>query len=152
MALKQSKQILAGKPVPTPLDAMALIAIVAEYVVPAAGLAIGDVVEMGPIPNGCVILDMTVHNSAGTASATAAFGYLSGSYGVNDGARTCGAELIAATSIAAAALTRLGKPITTATQADDTKGWGFVLAGAGMPAGQIVRACLFVAPAPVGIV
>lgn len=152
MALKQSKQIVAGSPVPTPVDAVSFVPIIAEYVVPAGGLAIGDVVEMGPIPNNCVIVDMTVHNSPGTASCTAAFGYLSGNYGVNDGARTCGAELIAAYSIAAAALTRLGKPITTATQADDTKGWGFVVAGAGMPAGQIVRAALFVAPAPVGIV
>ena len=151
MALKQSKQIVAGQPVPSPRDSVGLIAIVAEYVVPAAGLSIADVVEMGPLPNNCVPVDLIVHNTAGTASATAAFGLLSGSYGSTDGARTCGNEFIAAYSIAAAALTRMGKPQTGATQADDTKGWGFVLAGAGMPAGQIVRATLLVAPAPVGI-
>lgn len=151
MALKKSKQVLAGFPVPSPLDAAALLPIVAEVVVPVGGFAIGDVVEMGPIPNNCVIVDLIVHNSVGTASATAAFGLLSGVYGSNDGARTCGNEFIAAYSIATAALTRLGKPITTDTQADDTKAWGFVIAGAGMPAGQIVRATLLVAPAPIGI-
>lgn len=151
MALKQSKQVLARMPVPSALDAVSLVAIVAEYVVPVGGAAIGDVVEMGPVPQGCVPIDFIAHNSAGTASSTAAFGYLSGSYGSADGARTCGNEFVSATSIAAAALTRLAKPLTAAAQTDDTKGWGFVIAGAGMPAGQIVRATLLVAPAPIGI-
>lgn len=151
MALKQSKQIVAGVPIPGAIDAVSLVPIVTEFVVPAAGLSIADVVEMGPLPNNCVVVDLIVHNSAGTASCTAAFGLMTGTYGSSDGSRTCGAEFIAAYSIAAAALTRLGKPLTGASQTDDTKGWGFTVAGAGMPAGQIVRAILMVAPAPVGV-
>lgn len=151
MALKQSKQILAAKPVPALRDAVGLVAIVAEYVVPAGGVPIGDVIEMGPLPNNAVIVDGTAHNTAGTASSTLAWGLLSGNYGSQDNARTCGNEFAAAFSVAAAAITRLGKPYTAATQPDDSKGWGFVVAGAALQAGQVIRATLLVAPAPVGI-
>jgi hypothetical protein len=151
MALKQSKQVAAGLPIPAAIDAVSLVPILAEYVVPTGGIAIGDVVEMGGLPAGMVPLDMSVHNSAGAASSTLAFGLMSGTYGSTDGARTCGAEFIAAYSVTAAAITRMGKAYTANTQTDDTKGWGFVVAGAALQAGQIIRAVLFCAPAPIGI-
>jgi len=150
MALKQSKQVAANRPVPSPIDGVSVVPIFAEYVVPAAGAAIGDVIEMGPLPNNCVILDGNVQNGAGTAGSTLAWGLLSGNFGSLDGARVCGNEFAAAFSVAAAAINRLGKPQLVATQADDSKGWGFVVAGAALQAGQVIRAVLLVSPAPVG--
>lgn len=151
MALKQSKQVARGLPIAAAVDAVSLVPIVAEYVVPAGGTAIGDVVEMGAHPAGLVPIDLLVHNSAGAASSTLAFGYLSGSYGSLDGARTCGNEFLSAYGVTSAALTRLNKAQTSALPADDTKGWGFVVAGANLQAGQIIRAVLLCAPAPIGI-
>lgn len=151
MALKQSKQVAANRPVPSPLDGVSVVPIYAEYVVPAGGAAIGDVIEMGPWPNNTLVVDGNVQNSAGAASSTLAWGLLSGSYGSNDGARTCGNEFAAAFSVAAAAINRLGKPQLGASPSDDTKGWGFVVAGAALQAGQVIRAVLLVAPAPMGI-
>lgn len=151
MATKQSKQVQSGYPLPTALDAVGTLTIVAEYVVPAAGAAVGDVIEMGGLPKDVIPLDMTVHNSAGAASSTVAFGLLTGTYGSLDGSRTCGAEFIAAYGVTAAGINRMGKAVTTYSKTDDTTGWGFVVAGAALQAGQIIRAALFCIPAPAGI-
>ncbi|WAC72077.1 hypothetical protein OU995_21270 [Roseateles sp. SL47] len=151
MALKQSKQIAAMRPVMNPIDAVSLVPLVTEYVVPAAGVAIGDVIEMGALPNNCVVVDGNVQNTAGAANSTLAWGLLTGTYGSLDAARTCGAEFSAAFGVSAAAITRLAKPYTANSKVDDTTGWGFVVAGAALPAGQVIRAILLVAPAPVGI-
>ncbi len=146
MALYQSKQIKLGYPIPTPNDAVSDIPIICEFVVPAGGLAINDVIEMGPLPNNCVPIDGILHFSAGGASATADFGLLSGSYGVNDGARTCGNDFAAAVNVAAAGNARIAKALISAPQADDTVGWGLKVTGAVWPAAMVVRAILFVAP------
>lgn len=151
MALKQSKQVAANRPVPTPVDGVSVMPIVVEYVVPAGGAAIGDVIEMGPLPNNCIVADGIVHNDAGTASSTLAWGLLSGNYGSLDGSRTCGNEFAAALSVATAGVNRLAKPQLAASPQDDLKGWGFVVAGAPLLAGQKIRAFLLVTPAPMGI-
>lgn len=151
MALAQSKQVVKGFPVPAPVDSVGLVPIVAEYVVPAAGNPIGDVIEMAAIPNNCVPVDGVVHFGAGTAGSTLAWGLLSGSYGTKDNGRACGSEFAAAFSVAASGIQRFGKGYVAATQPDDTKGWGFVVAGAALQAGQVIRGVLYVAPAPIGI-
>lgn len=154
MSLVQSKQIAAGYPVPTPNDAVELMAIVGEYTVPAGGRPVNDVIEMGALPAGCIPVDLLVSNTAAGASATADVGLLSGNYGdataATGQARTCGNEFLAAGDVNATTPKRLGKSLTSAPVSVDT-GWGLKVTGATWAAGTTVRAVLFAIPAPVAM-
>lgn len=152
MALYQSKQIVSRTPIINLDGADDLVPIQAEFVVPAAGVAINDVIEMGGVTPTMRIVDAIVHNTAAGAGATFDFGYLSGSYGVTTGAaRTCGSEFIAAGDMNATAVKRLTKSVTTEPAAavgnltDDATGWGFKVTGAAWAAGTIIRATLYCA-------
>lgn len=152
MALYQAKQIKAGYPLPAPDNALNAIPMISEFIVPAGGLQINDVIEMGGLPNNCIPIDGVLHTSAGGAGATCDWGLLSGSYAVNDGARTCGNDFAAAVALTNAAITRVGKPMLTAPQADDTTGYGLKVTGAVWPAGMQVRMVVYVAPEVPGMV
>lgn len=152
MALFQSKQVVARMPIPALDGANDLMPIQAEFVVPAGGLSVNDVVEMFGLTPRMRIVDIAVHNTAAGAGATFDMGYLTGAYGRTGGAaRTCGNEFIAAGDMNATTLKRLTKSITAETAgsnenpADDTVGWGFKVTGASWAAGTIVRATLQVA-------
>jgi len=151
VALVQSKQIVSRMPVPSLDEANEPIYIFGEYVVPAGGLAINDVIEMGGVSPNMRVIDAIVHNTACGASATFDLGILSRSYGVTTGtARTCGNEFIAAGDMNATTVKRLTKSVTTdlvgATEnpADDTLGWGIKVTGAVYPAAAVIRATLVV--------
>ena len=151
MALVQSKQIVSRMPVPSLDQANEPVYIYGEYVVPAGGLAINDVIEMGGVSPNMRIIDAIVHNTACGAGATCDMGILSRSYGVTTGtARTCGNEFIAAGDMNATTVKRLTKSVTadltgaTENPADDTLGWGFKVTGAVYPAAAVIRATLVV--------
>lgn len=153
MALYQSKQVVARTPISSLGGANHVMPIHAEFVVPAGGLAINDVVEMyGLAPNHRVV-DAIVHNTAAGAGATFDMGYLSRAYGVTGGvARTCGNEFIAGGDMNATTVKRLTKSVTvdsdgsTENPTDALIGWGFKVTGAAWAAGTVVRATLFVVP------
>lgn len=152
MALYQSKQILAGMQLPTSDDSADYVPVTGEFVVPTGGLAINDVIEFGGIPFGSVAIWGHVHFDAMGASATADWGYLSGTYGKNDASRTCGNDFAAALNVASAGVSSITKPQFTASQTDEsTQGWGMKVTGAGWPAGARVRATILTRPAPVGM-
>lgn len=151
MALRQSKQVISRTPVPNQSGFDDLMPIQAEYVVPAGGIPVNDVVEMFGINPNMRVVDCIVHNTAAGAAATCDMGYLSGSYGVTTGtARTCGAEFIAAGDMNATTVKRLVKSVTAEPVAavgnltDDMIGWGFKVTGATWTAGTIIRATLLV--------
>jgi hypothetical protein len=152
MALKQSKQILAGVQVPSPRESMDLVAITADYVTPTGGLAVGDIVELFAIPENCIPVDLVVSTGILGASVTLEAGIVSGTYGKADNARTqANAEFIAATAAATAVLLRMGKSTAAITPTDSPRGVGVKVAGATTSAGIAIRATLFVVPAPIGI-
>lgn len=74
----------------------------------AAGLAIGDIVEIGELPSYCVITAAQVFTEGTFTGATADVGLMSGEYGLNDAARTSGNQLFAAADLTA--FSRLSKP------------------------------------------
>lgn len=156
MPLAQSKQIVAKFQFPTPDDARDSMPVSAEYVVPAGGRAVNDVIEMANLPPNCVVTDATVHFTAGGGTANLDWGVLSGNFGdasaATGQARTCGNEYAAAVSVVAAGVARLAKNQTGPNQADDTKAWGFRVLGSALPAGMIIRAHLYVRSEIVGMV
>lgn len=152
MALYQSTQVLARVPVPNQSGFDDLMPIQGEFVVPAGGIAVNSVVEMGGIAPNMRVVDAIIHNTAAGASATFDFGYLSGSYGATTGtARTCGADFIAAGDMNATTVKRLTKSVTAEPTAavgndtDSTVGWGFKVTGATWAADTKIRATLLVA-------
>jgi hypothetical protein len=152
MALYQSKQVASRNPIIAIGGADVLVPIQASFVVPAGGIAVNDVIEMGGINPSMRVVDAIIHNTAAGASATFDLGYLSGSYGVTTGAaRTCGNEFIAAGDMNATTVKRLTKSVTAEPAAavgnltDDAVGWGLKVTGAGWAAGTIIRATLMVA-------
>ena len=101
MALFKSKQVTAGRPAATPLDASSPVTVVGE-VLTATGMTADDVIEMVAFPAGTVPVDVTVVcedlDSGGSPAITLDVGVLSGSY-ADTGARTCGAEFLSASTI-----------------------------------------------------
>lgn len=148
MALVQSKQMAAKVQFPVPDDARCPVVLSAEYVVPAGGRAVNDVIEMGVIPPDCVVVDGILHFTAGGASATGDFGEISGTAGDTSAAtgqgRTCGNEYAAAINVASAGVARLAKNMTGAGKDNDGTAFGLKVTGATWPAGMIVRAHLIV--------
>ena len=157
MALFQSKQIAAGYPVPNATDAVDSVPVTAEFAVPA-GLALNDVIEMGGIPEGCIVTDAIVAfedlDTGGSPAIKFDMGILSGDYG-SKGARTCGNEFLAAdTTAQTGGVARLNKTdaLFLATS-NATQSWGFKVntAAATLAVGKRIRATVWVRPAPVAI-
>lgn len=150
MALKQSKQIVAGYQCPTPDDSSDTVAITGEYITVATD-AIGDIVEMGGVPDGCIVTDVVVDNGALGASSTLDCGILSGEYAKKDNARTMGNEFFAASASVTAGVIRRSKNVNAVVTSLSVQGWGIKFLGAVPAAGQTIRATIFVRNTPVGI-
>lgn len=150
MANSKSKQVVMGQAAATPLSAVSLVAITAEYVT-KTGDVIGDIVEMGALPAGCVPVDLIVDNGALGASATLDVGILSGNYDDPVAARTMGNEFIALGAAATAGVLRRNKSVTGIASADNDRSWGIKFAGANPAASQTIRATLMVMPKAVGV-
>jgi hypothetical protein len=142
MALKQSKQVAAGAPVPSMYDANEPYAITGDYTV-KTGDVLGDIVELGGIPSNATVIDMIVHHDGigGTVDA----GILSGEYAKKDNARTCGQEFGAALATASAGIVRLAKNTNTVAPSASEQGWGIKFLAA-PTVGKVVRATLIVVP------
>ena len=91
---------------PTPDRAGDVVAIRAEIVLTAAQVALNQIIEMVPLPAGCravdIILDTDDLDTNANPTITLDVGLMSGDYGVNDGARTIGAEFLSAVTTAQA--------------------------------------------------
>lgn len=156
MALRQAVQIVAGVPLPNPLDASAGVCILTEYVV-ETGLALNDVIEMGAVPEGCVVTDALVAtddmDSNGAPLIGLDAGFLSGTYGQKDNARTCGSEIFAASNVGqAGGVARLAKKDAVMAAPDPIalKPYGLKVqaAAATLVVGAKVRMVLWAKPAP----
>ena len=150
MALKQSKQVLAGLPAPTAYDASEHIVVTGEYVT-VTGDAANDIVEFGAIPQNCVPVDLIVDNGALGASVMLDGGVISGTYGKADNARTMGSEFFAASSAAVSGVLRRTKNVNAIASNASERGWGIKFLGANPAAGQVIRATLICRPVTVGI-
>ena len=150
MALKQSKQVLAGLPTPTATKAACLVPVTGEYVT-VTGDAINDIVEFGAIPQNCVPVDLIVDNGALGASATLDAGVIGGTYAKADNARTMGNEFFAASAAATAGVIRRSKNVNAIVSDASERGWGIKFLGANPAAGQTIRATLICRPVTVGI-
>lgn len=149
MANFKSKQVAGQRPAPSALNASSLVHVIGEYVT-KTGDAIGDIVEMGAIPAGCVPVDVIVDNGALGASATLDVGILSGSY-LDAGTRTMGNEFIAAGAAATAGVLRRNKPVSDISVQQTEKSFGIKFLGANPAVGQKVRVVLLCAPTPGGV-
>lgn len=146
MANSVSKQVAQRVPALTPLMASALVPVTAEYVT-KTGDVVNDVVEMGALPAGCVVVDLIVDNGALGASATLDAGILSGSYGDAVAGRTMGNEFFAAAAAATAGVIRRNKNVNAVTVEQSDRSWGLKFLGANPAVGQVIRATLLVRPA-----
>ena len=150
MANSSSKQVAAGQPAPHAMNDSALITVVADYTT-KTGDAIGDIVEMGPIPRDCIVVDVIVDNGALGASATLDVGVLSGDYADPVAGRTMGTEFIAAGAAAAAGVLRRNKVASAVAPSTQDRSWGVKFQGANPATGQTIRAYLLCAPKTAGV-
>lgn len=154
MALLQSRQVKAGYATPSMCDANEFYATTGEYVF-KTGDAIGDIIEIGGVPPGAMVLDVIVHTGALGASVTLDAGLISGELGTTTGAaRTMGNEFFAAQAAATASVIRCNKSLAALPVADINavvQAWGLKILGAAPTAGTSVRATLICQPAPVGM-
>lgn len=150
MALKQSKQVLAGVQTPTTDEAYCPVLVTGEYTT-VTGDAINDIVEMGAIPADCVPYDLIVDNGTLGASATLDAGILSGEYAKADNARTMGSEFFAASAAATPGVIRRTKNVNAVASSQSDVGWGIKFLGANPAVGQVIRATLVCRPKITGI-
>lgn len=105
MALYQSRQILAGYPVLSARDASGAVHSTADFLIPAAGLNVGDIIEMTGLEFGLVPLSARLATEKVDTGTTLTFdcGYLSGVYGAQKNAdgtpRTMGNEFFAGSAV-----------------------------------------------------
>lgn len=151
MAVLQAFQILARVPLINADGANDLVPMFGDFTVPAAGLAVNDVVEMVGVPATYVLVDLIIdHDKLGT-TMTADVGYLSGNYGSTDQTRTCGLQFIAAADMGVASgvkrptsagCTRIApvKGSSHLAQASGDRGVGFVVkSAAALTPGSVLR-------------
>ena len=64
---------------------------------------INNIIEIAPIPPGCRVVDMILDaddlDANGAPALTLSVGVMSGAWGVDDDARTCGAEFFSASTV-----------------------------------------------------
>lgn len=162
MALRKSIQVSARVPSPTPGRATDAVTVVSEYKT-EAGLVLNDIVEMGAWPAGHVLVDATFavedSDSNGTPLIGLDVGVMSGQYlallDEAGAARTCGAELLAASQIArTGGMAQLAlAPILLAAPSSKDRSIGVKVqaAAATLTVGAKWRLICTFLPAPVGI-
>lgn len=151
MALFKATQLVNKLPIMTGDRASDVIAIVGDFAIPT-GFASADVVEMVPLPAGYVPVDITVDNAALGATMTFDTGVLSGDFD-STGARTCGAQFMAAQAGQTAGIKRLavagGGRLAPTT---NNRGLGFVFSTVTTPTvGAVVRMTLLCRPQVEGV-
>ena len=162
MALRKSKQAANRVPALSADGAADTLPLVFEHVVVTTEFALNDVIEMGALPAGMILLapPVLVTEDLDTgATLTLDVGLMTGDYlAALDGsgaARTCGAEFFAGTTIG-----QTGGLVTSAVAAgmrltpslvDRSIGVKIASAAAGNVAGAKIRLHVLVAAAPVGI-
>jgi hypothetical protein len=105
MPIFKAQQVANRVPVPSANAATDVIPIVGDFLIPA-GLVTGDIFELAPLPAGYVVVDIDVDHAILGSAFTGAIGLMSGNY-LDGGARTCGAQFIAAATYQAAAIKRI---------------------------------------------
>lgn len=102
MALIQSKYAKGIIPVAYPSIAGAATVQRFSHQI-ATALAVGDIIELGVIPAGCrvaeIVIDSDDLDSNGAPAVAFDVGVMSGGWGSEDQARTCGAEFFAASNV-----------------------------------------------------
>lgn len=101
MALIQSDWAKLQRPYPYPQFAGHVVSARFFISLTAAQMVVGNIVELAPLPSGCVPVGVVL-DSDDIDSATAALldvGIMSGDFGKNDGARTCGAEIFSQSNV-----------------------------------------------------
>ena len=158
MALFQSKQVLLQKAIPAAISGVDLVPITGEFVVPA-GLAINDIIEMGGLPAGHIPSDVLIHwpdmDSNGTPLISADVGLITGRFGDPVlGSRACGNEFVAGSQVPrTGGIDRLAKSLAGIAPTNTERGWGIKIgaAAATLATGGVIRATLYVEPAPLGV-
>jgi hypothetical protein len=152
MALKRALQVVNFLPVPVADRAMEAIPIFADYTFDGTEVT-NDVIEMCPLPKGYVPVDGTADAEDAGTTVTANCGLLTGEYGVNDPARTCGAQFMSGKALGTAGIYRfdvVGFSRVAPTTAD--RSIGFALSSVSAPtAGAKLRLTVMVRPAIEGV-
>lgn len=162
MALRKSKQVAQRAPAQSPLEAGGTFAIVTEHVIVVAEFLLNDVIEMGALPAGCVVVSpptLTLDDLDTGATLTLDVGLLTGQYlsPLDDAgaARVCGQEFLVGSTLGQA-----GGTVTSAVAAgmklvpvnyDRSFGIKIAAAAAGAIVGAKLRFVALVANAPVGM-
>lgn len=121
MAIKQSDWALGQKTVPLCGSAGVVHTERFRYVV-AANVTSSDVIEIGVLPAGAIIVDATL-NADELGAVTISAGIMTGTVGDTDAGRTCGAELFSAAADASVVRTSVAGGLRlTATDADRSIG------------------------------
>ncbi|UYZ08272.1 hypothetical protein CFBP5507_04490 [Agrobacterium salinitolerans] len=144
MTLILSKYAKGTEPLSYPSTAGEAVAIRFSHQLAAAPAA-GDILELACIPSNCrvadIILDMDDLDSNGAPAMVVDVGIMSGDFGKEDNARTCGAEFFSASNLAQAG--GVARPTlktayrTTASNVDRGIGVKFTTAAATFQAGAI---------------
>lgn len=154
MALRQSKRVAARMPATESDGAGELVCQVGEYVIPAGGVALNDVIEMVVLPAHHILLDVMVYldDLDSATSMSLDYGLLSGRAGDGtDNARTCGNTIGAAdTTARTGGIFRMNKVSTSFASGASDVGVGIkVAAAAGTPVvGAKVRMAIFYTAEP----
>lgn len=104
MGLKQSDAALGKIPIAYPSCAGETVTQRFSFTAPA-NIAQGDIIELAPIPPGVRVVDIVIDSDdldTGTPAILLDVGIMSGAWGSNDGARTCGAEFFDGVDVAKA--------------------------------------------------
>lgn len=149
MALIQSAWATGANPVARPQSAFAVHTELFIIDIPAAGVAIADIIELGVLPPYSTIVDYALITTGSLGAGTVTVGFMSGETGettnADGSARTVGAELFAASTVINGAVLRMSKTdALIAAPSDKDRSIGILLAGAAITAGAGKRIGLLV--------
>ena len=158
MATRQTPNLTARIPALTPYESGDIMTVTSEYTIPAT-LAVNDVIEMGILPAGCIPVDFTLFTQAADSNGSPTLaldaGILSGNPFDALSVRTCGADFVAATTVARAGGIQRAVVATgfqaTASVLDRSYGLKVGAGAATLVVGAKLRATLTFSACPYGI-
>lgn len=142
MSLFQNEFAKGNRAIPYPPQAGVVVAH-RFFVDIGAAPAVNDIYEAAPILANCRVVDIVVDSADMDTGTTLAFdvGIMSGGFGINDAARTCGNEFFAATPVAqtggVARATKQSALNQASSGSDRSIGLKCTAAATGFTAGQI---------------
>lgn len=162
MALYKSKQAASRAAAISPDGGNCAIPLVFEHVVAAGQFALNDIIELGALPAGTVVLSpptLVVDDIDTGTTLVVDVGLMSGQYlaALDDAgaARTCGAEFFSASTLGQAGGVAVSSVkagmLLVPSFSDRSIGLKITTAAAGLIAGAKIRLLLAVAPAPVAM-